>query len=146
MDLAAPRTTKFLVELIGDLEIVGDICSRCPEGISLEENFAGWGPNPKPLIQVFLVAHPDMPAEAAGLLLALVLEGIFDRPGRSNIRMQMRVTVGSDVELSLIEDRFRLVADCSWAEIQYASAPDTVIPVRTTNISALLKQALAASR
>ncbi|WP_156395152.1 hypothetical protein [Achromobacter sp. Root565] len=142
---AATRTTRFLAELVGDLETVNGICSKCPEGISLEENFAGWEPSPKPLVHVFLVAHQGMAADTAALQLALVLENILNRPQGTDSLMQMWVTVSSDVKLSRIQDHFRLVADCAWAKFQFTSAPSSVISVQTTNMSALLKGA-AASR
>ncbi len=37
------------------LETVNAICSRCPKGISLEENFVGWKKTSSPLIWVFLL-------------------------------------------------------------------------------------------
>lgn len=146
MSDAAPRTTKFLVELVGDLETVNGICSRCPEGLSLEEIFEGWEPTPNAVTKVLLVAHQDMAAEGAALLLALILEDILDLPARDTASMQMRVTMGSDVQLSLIEDCFRLIADCAWAKMEITSAREPVIPVETTNMSELIKQAIAQSR
>lgn len=146
MGNAVPRTTKFLVDLFGDPETVHSICSRCPEGISLEENFAGWGPPSNAVTKVLLVAHQDMEADTASLLLALVLEDILGRPAKGNTSLQMRVTVGSDVKLSCIEELFRPIADCPWAEIEFRSALEAVIPVETTNMSDLIKQAIAQSR
>jgi hypothetical protein len=143
---AAPRTTKFLVELVGDLETVNDICSRCPNGISLEEDFARWQPTPQERIHIFLAAHQDMAADTAALLLALVLEDIPERPVKGSTRLQMRVTVGNDVKLSSIEEHFRPIADCPWAEIEFESALEAVIRVETTNMSELIKHAIAQSR
>lgn len=143
---AAPRTTKFQVELSGDLETVNGICSKCPKGISLEENFAGWMPTSSAVTTVILVAHQDMEADVAALLLALVLEDILERPARGNTSLQMRVTAGSDVKLSRIAEHFRPIADCPWAEIEFGSALEADIPVETTNMSDLIKQAIAQSR
>ncbi|WAI82553.1 MULTISPECIES: hypothetical protein [Achromobacter] len=143
MGHAAPRTTKFLVEVIGDLETVNGICSRCPEGISLEENFGGWEPTSNPLIQVFLVAHQDLGADTAALLFALALE---DLPARGGTSLWVLVTVGIDVELATIEDHFRRIAECNWVDIRYSTAPGPVIQVKTTNMTALLKGAAASSR
>lgn len=143
---SAPRTTKFLVELIGDVETVTDICSRCPEAISLEEHFTGWDPVAKPMIQVFLVAHQDLAADAAASLLAQILKDVQNESPRGKRAMQMRATVGNGIGLSDIETHFRDFDDCAWAEFQYASAPGPIIPVETTNMSALLKRAAAASR
>lgn len=146
MSEASSRTTEFLVALVGDLETVTAICSRCPEEISLEESFTGWEPLPKGPIQVLLVAHQDMAANGAALQFALILEDILNQPPRGDRFMRMRITVGSDVNLSHIEDHFRLVSDCAWAELQYTSAPGPVIPISTTNMSALLKRAATDSR
>ncbi|WP_417219070.1 hypothetical protein [Achromobacter spanius] len=143
---AVPRTTKFLAELHGDLETVSDICSKCPEGISLEENFAGWKPNPKALIKAVLVAHQDMEAHTAALLVALAVEDTLGRPARGCTSLRMRVTVGSNVELSRIKEHFRPIADCQWAEIEITRALEPVIPVKTINMSDLIKQAIAQSR
>lgn len=146
MGNAVPRTTKFLVDLFGDPETVHSICSRCPEGISFEENFAGWVSTSSAVTTVILVAHQDMEADVAALLLALVLEDILERPARGNTSLQMRVTVGSDVKLSRIAEHFRPIADCPWTEIEFRSALEAVIPVETTNMSDLIKQAIAQSR
>ncbi|MDH0740148.1 hypothetical protein ACNPPY_04530 [Achromobacter sp. AGC78] len=143
MGHAAPRTTKFLVELIGDLETVNGICSRCPEGISLEENFVGWEPTSNPLIQVFLVAHQGMEAETAALLLALALE---DLPAIGGTSLWVWVTVGIDVKLTTIKDHFHRIAECTGVDIRYSTAPGPVIQVHTTNMTTLLKSAAAASR
>jgi hypothetical protein len=143
---AAPRATKFQVELSGDLETVHGICSKCPKEISLEENFAGWVPTSSAVTTVILVAHQDMEADAAALLLALVLKGIPEQPARGNTSLHMRVTVGSDVKLSRIEEHFRPIADCPWAEIEFRSALEASIPVETTNMSDLIKRAIAQSR
>jgi len=143
---AALRTTKFLVELVGDLKTVNDICSRYPNGISLEEDFARWQPTPHARINIFLAAHQDMGADTAALLLALVLEDIVERPAKGSTRLQMRVTVGNDVKLSRIEEHFHPIADCSWAEIEFGSALEAVISVETINMSELIKHAIAQSR
>ncbi|MNI93473.1 hypothetical protein D3C73_1514360 [compost metagenome] len=60
--------------------------------------------------------------------------------------MWVLVTVGIDVELPAIEDHFRRTAECKWVDIRYSTAPGPVIHVKTTNITALLKGAVAASR
>lgn len=143
MGHTAPRTTKFLVELVGDLETVNGICSRCPEGISLEENFLGWEATPNRLIQVFFVAHQDLGADTAALLFALALE---DLPARGGTSLWVLVTVGIDVELTTIEDHFRRIAECNWIDIRYSTAPGPVIQVKTTNMTALLKASVTASR
>ncbi|MNJ77818.1 hypothetical protein D3C77_754100 [compost metagenome] len=54
--------------------------------------------------------------------------------------------MGSDVKLSRIEEHFRRIADCPWAEIEFRSALESVISVETTNMSELIKQAIAQSR
>ncbi len=146
MTETAPRTTKFLVELIGDLETVTDICWRCPDTISLEEHFTGWEPSAKPTVQVFLVARQDLTADAAASLLARILEDIRDRPPRSDRTMQMRTIVGNDAEMSHIKNYFQNLDGCSWAEFRFTSAPGADIEVKTTNMSALLKRAVASSR
>ncbi|KNY09411.1 hypothetical protein AKG08_17365 [Achromobacter piechaudii] len=143
---ATPRTTTFLVELIGDVETVTYICSRCPEAISLEEHFTGWEPIAKPMVQVFLVAHEDLAADAAASVLAEIIKDIHAAPPRANRAMKIRVTVGSHVNLSHLESHFRGFDNCDWAEFQYANAQDSAIPVKTTNMSAILKRAAAASR
>ena len=140
---ASPRTTTFLVELFGDLETVSGICSRCPEGISLEENFVGWEASPNPLIRVFFVAHQDLGADTAASLFALTLG---DLPARGSASLWMHVTVGIDVELTTIEDHFHRFADCNGVDIRYSTAPGPVIQVKTTNMTALLKSAAASSR
>lgn len=143
MGHAAPRTTKFLVELVGDLDTVNGICSRCPEGISLEENFVGWDATPSPLIQAFFVANQGLGADTAALLFALALE---DLPARGGPSLWVLVTVGIDVELTTIEDHFRRIAASKWIDIRYSTAPGPVIQVKTTNMTALLKGAVTASR
>lgn len=143
MGHAAPRTTRFLVELVGDLETVNGICSRCPKGISLEENFVGWKKASSPLIQVFFVADQDLGAATAALLFALALE---DLPARGGTSLWVLVTVGIDVELTTIEDHFRRIAESNWIDIRYSTAPGPVIQVKTTNMTALLKGAVTASR
>lgn len=143
MGHAVPRTTKFLVELVGNPETVHSICSRCPGGFSLEENFVGWETKSTPLIQVFLVAHQDMGADTAASLFALALEEL---PARSGTVLWIRVTVGIDDALTTIEDHFHRIAECTGADIRCSTAPGPSIQVRTTNMTALLKDAAASSR
>jgi len=143
MGHAVPRTTKFLVELVGNPETVHSICSRCPGGFSLEENFVGWEPTSNPLIQVFLVAHRDMGADTAASLFALALEEL---PARGGTSLCIRVTVGIDDALTTIEDRFHRIAKRTGADIRCSTAPGPSIQVRTTNMTALLKDAAASSR
>jgi hypothetical protein len=137
MGHAAPRTTRFLVELVGDLETVNGICSRCPKGISLEENFVGWKKTRNPLIQVFFVADQDLGADTAALLFALVLE---DLPARGGTSLWVLVTVGIDVELATIEDHFHRIAECNWIDIRYSTAPGPVIQVKTTKYDRAFKR------
>lgn len=146
MDHETPRTTEFIAELNADPETVRDIWQERPEGISIEETFIRAMPDPGTLIQVFLVAQHGLSAAAAAARLALILKNIMNQTPSNSRRMELRVRVGSKVQRSLIEGEFREVSESSWIDIQYESSQEPVMPVETTNTSALLKEARERSR